>query len=65
MMFVDEGALMTTPMSPAQAAQAAGCHQNSIYAALLAGELKGYQRTAPKGRWRIFPEDLTRWIKGE
>ncbi|NQE88638.1 helix-turn-helix domain-containing protein [Nocardia terpenica] len=56
---------MTTPMSPAQAAQAAGCHQNSIYAALLAGELKGYQRTAPKGRWRIFPEDLTRWIKGE
>ncbi|WP_405159514.1 helix-turn-helix domain-containing protein [Nocardia sp. NBC_01499] len=55
---------MTTPMSPAEAARAAGCHQNSIYAALLAGELKGYQRRAPKGRWRIFPEDLDHWLRG-
>ncbi|MFJ4656233.1 helix-turn-helix domain-containing protein [Nocardia sp. NPDC088792] len=56
---------MTVPMSPADAARAAGCHQNSIYAALLAGELKGYQRTVPKGRWRIFPDDLHRWIRCE
>lgn len=52
-------------MSPTEAARNVGCHQNSIYAALLSGELKGYQRTAPKGRWRIFPDDLAKWLKGE
>ncbi|MVU83463.1 helix-turn-helix domain-containing protein [Nocardia sp. ET3-3] len=56
---------MPTTMTPAKAAEIAGCHLNSIYAALLSGELKGYQRRAPRGRWRIFPEDLTRWIRGE
>ncbi|MEV6905284.1 helix-turn-helix domain-containing protein [Amycolatopsis sp. NPDC051372] len=57
--------LIVTPMSPTEAARTVGCHQNSIYAALLSGELKGYQRTAPKGRWRIFPDDLAKWLKGE
>ncbi|MFI5778266.1 helix-turn-helix domain-containing protein [Nocardia sp. NPDC051570] len=56
---------MTPPMSPADAAAVAGYHVNHIYAALLSGELKGYQRRAPKGRWHIFPEDLDRWLRGE
>ncbi|ATL64927.1 helix-turn-helix domain-containing protein [Nocardia terpenica] len=56
---------MTSPMSVAEAAKAAGCHQNTIYAALVSGELKGFQRTAPKGRWRIRPADLEAWMFGE
>ncbi|MBF6412888.1 helix-turn-helix domain-containing protein [Nocardia cyriacigeorgica] len=56
---------MTKPMTPRTAAEVAGCHVNSVYSALLASELKGYQQRAPKGRWRIFPEDLERWMRGE
>ncbi|WP_458687290.1 helix-turn-helix domain-containing protein [Nocardia tengchongensis] len=57
--------MMMTLLSPAAAAHVAGCHQNTIYAALLSGELTGYQRSVPKGRWRIFPDDLAKWLKGE
>ncbi|WP_405487822.1 helix-turn-helix domain-containing protein [Nocardia sp. NBC_00511] len=52
-------------MSPAEVAEATGHHRDTVYAALLSGELRGYQHRAPRGRWRIFPEDVTAWIRGE
>lgn len=55
-------------ITPLEAAEIARCNRTHIYAALAAGELKGYQhkrRGAVKGPWLIDPADLDRWIRGE
>ncbi|MFJ6261429.1 helix-turn-helix domain-containing protein [Rhodococcus erythropolis] len=52
-------------LTPAEAAPIARCDRNFIYEALQSGELKGFQRNKPKGRWLIDPDDLQRWIRGE
>lgn len=48
----------------AEAAQVAGCSEKTIRRALWADELKGHQRKAPNGSWRIRPADLERWALG-
>ena len=55
-------------ITPLEAAKIARCNRTHIYAALTAGELKGFQRkrhNAVKGPWLIDPADLDRWIRGE
>lgn len=53
-----------SPLTPEEAAKTARVSRPTIYAALISGELKGHQRSA-NGRWRIFPEDLNKWMRGE
>lgn len=52
-------------ISPAEAAQMADVHVNTVYQALTSGELKGHQRTKPNGRWKTTPEAVESWITGE
>lgn len=52
------------PLTVAKAAAFASCHSKTVLRALRRGELLGYQR-GPNCSWRIFPEDLDCWIKGE
>ncbi|GGG04470.1 hypothetical protein GCM10007304_18230 [Rhodococcoides trifolii] len=52
-------------MTPQQAADYADVHINTIRHALWDGRLRGYQRTAPKGIWRIHVDDLDAWIRGD
>ncbi|MEU0467196.1 helix-turn-helix domain-containing protein [Amycolatopsis sp. NPDC006131] len=57
----------TTPdpiYRPQTAADYAGCNVKTILRALRKGELIGYQRV-PNGAWRIYQEDLHRWIRAE
>lgn len=51
-------------MTTNEAAEHARRHRNTILTALRSGELVGYQRTAPKGAWRIRASDLDKWLKG-
>ncbi|OXM73069.1 MULTISPECIES: helix-turn-helix domain-containing protein [Amycolatopsis] len=53
-----------TLFRPKTAAEYAGCHEKTILRALRRGELVGYQRGA-NCAWRIYQEDLDRWIRGE
>lgn len=48
-----------------EAAQHAGCHIQTIRAAAAAGELHGYQRKAPKGKWRFDSGCVDAWVTGE
>lgn len=48
-----------------QAATYAGRNPQTVRDALADGELVGYQRTAPNGRWRIHIEDIDAWVRGE
>lgn len=52
------------PLTVAKAAAFASCHTKTVLRALRRGELLGYQRGA-NCKWRIYQEDLERWIKGE
>lgn len=49
--------------STATAAEYAGCHVDTLLAALRAGELRGSQRKV-NGRWRIHRDDLDAWLRG-
>ncbi|NKS31220.1 helix-turn-helix domain-containing protein [Rhodococcus hoagii] len=51
-------------MTTNEAAEHARRHRNTILTALRSGELVGYQRTAPKGAWRVRQRDLEAWIAG-
>lgn len=46
------------------AATLVGVSDRTIYRALWAGELRGYQRRAPNGGWRITWDDLDTWVCG-
>lgn len=48
-----------------QAADRAGNHRDTVEKALAAGTLHGYQRTTPRGRWRIHVDCLDAWCAGE
>lgn len=48
-----------------QVAEYAGMHPKTVQNALQDGELIGYQRTEPHGRWRIHVEDADAWIRGD
>lgn len=50
--------------TPAQAAEAAGRHVNTIHLALEAGDLHGGQRVK-RGKWSIRVECLEAWLDGE
>jgi excisionase family DNA binding protein len=52
------------PLTVAKAAAFATCHSKTVLRALRRGELLGYQRGA-NCSWRIYPDDLDRWIRGE
>ncbi|OZF31074.1 hypothetical protein CH294_22860 [Rhodococcus sp. 14-2483-1-1] len=54
---------MTDYLTPSEAAVIARCSRTFIYDALLTGELKGFQRRKPKGRWLIDPAELYKWIR--
>ncbi|MFI8565775.1 helix-turn-helix domain-containing protein [Rhodococcus sp. NPDC078407] len=54
---------MTNYMTPAEAATEARCSRQFIYNALWTGELKGFQRKPPNGRWLIDPAELDKWIR--
>ncbi|MBY3989616.1 helix-turn-helix domain-containing protein [Rhodococcus fascians] len=56
---------MTDYLTPSEAAAKARCTREFIYAALLTGELKGFQRKKPKGRWLIDPVEVDKWIRDE
>jgi excisionase family DNA binding protein len=40
-------------------------HRQVIARAAASGELHGYQRTEPRGRWRFRVECLDAWVAGE
>jgi excisionase family DNA binding protein len=52
------------PLTVAQASTYASCHPKTMLRALRRGDLLGYQRGA-SCTWRIYREDLDRWIRGE
>lgn len=52
-------------LDTAGAAKYANRSVQTIRAALAAGELHGYQRVAPQGKWTVRPECLDAWIAGE
>ncbi|MEW1880392.1 helix-turn-helix domain-containing protein [Rhodococcus sp. NPDC080181] len=54
---------MTDYLTPGEAAVKARCSRAFVYDALLTGELKGFQRKKPKGRWLIDPAELDKWIR--
>ncbi|MBM4637796.1 helix-turn-helix domain-containing protein [Rhodococcus hoagii] len=56
---------VTQMLKPAEAAAFAKCSPGMIYAALQSGELRGFQRRKPNGRWMIDPADLDRWLRAD
>ncbi|MFC9514589.1 helix-turn-helix domain-containing protein [Nocardiaceae bacterium NPDC056970] len=52
-------------LTAAEAAGVARCDRKTIYRALWAGNLRGFQRKAPQGPWLIATPDLLAWVKGE
>ena len=58
------GVVVSSLLTPAEAAVEARCSRHFIYEALLTGELPGIQRKKPKGRWLIEAEALSRWVRG-
>lgn len=48
----------------AGASDHSGYGVDAIWAALRAGELRGYRR-CDRGRWRIAIEDVDAWVRGE
>lgn len=51
-------------LNSGQAAERAGCHVQTLLAALASGELHGSQRKTG-GRWRIHVDCLDAWAGGE
>lgn len=51
-------------MSVAQVRVYAGTGETTTYHALQTGELRGVQRTSPRGTWRIHRDDVDAWMRG-
>lgn len=54
----------TPPLTVTESAAYGRRHPKTILRALRRGELLGFQR-GPNCSWRIYQEDLDRWIRGE
>lgn len=48
-----------------QVATYTGHHRDTVIHALHDGELRGRQRTAPRGHWRIHIDEVDAWMGGE
>lgn len=48
-----------------QVAEYVGVHHQTVLYAVWGGELHGYQRKAPRGRWRFHRDCVDAWMKGE
>lgn len=52
-------------LSVAEAARYTKSAPDTVRRAAQREELRGVQRTAPKGRWRFHRQDLDAWVRGE
>lgn len=55
---------LVIPMTPAQAAEAAGVGVGVIYADIAAGRLRARHKRGQVKRWYITEADLAEWASG-